>query len=81
MNNNIYVGPNDNPKPVTIKQIVDKFFTLGYGYNTCDAHWNQIMESQWDRVFIYYDFNWITDASKSISYNFANVTINFADAK
>ena len=81
MNNNIAVGLYQNEKSVTIKQIVDKFFTLGYGYNTCDAHWNQIMESRWDRVFIYYDFNWLIDASNIRSSNFANVTINFADAK
>jgi uncharacterized protein YkwD len=81
MFNNIYVGPYDNPKPVTIKQIVDNFFTVGSGYNTCAAHWNQIMEPQWDRIFIYYDFNWLTDASKSNSYNKANVTVQFADAK
>lgn len=79
--NNIFVGYGQNEKPVTIKQIVDKFFTAGYGYNTCDAHWNQIMEPQWDRIFIYYDFNWLVDASKSISYNQSTVTINFADAK
>ena len=79
--NNIFVGYGQNEKSVTIKQIVDKFFTAGYGYNTCDAHWNQIMESQWDRIFIYYDFNWLVDASKSISYNQSTVTINFADAK
>ena len=81
MNNNISVGQYQNEKSVTIKQIVDKFFTSGYGYNTCDAHWNQIMESSWDRIFIYYDFNWLYDASNSKSSNFANVTINFADAK
>jgi hypothetical protein len=81
MFNNILVSPNHNEKPVTIKQIVDKFFTSGYGYNTCDLHWNQILEPQWDRVFIYYDFNWLSDASKSISYNKAGVTVQIADAK
>ena len=78
--NNIFVGYGQNEKSVTIKQIVDKFFTAGYGYNTCDAHWNQIMESQWDRIFIYYDFNWLTTKPHP-STNSANVTINFADAK
>ena len=80
-NNSLCVGRYYNEKSVTIKQIVDKFFTAGYGYNTCDAHWNQIMEPQWDRIFIYYDFNWLTDASKSNNYNSANVTVQFADAK
>ena len=80
-NNSLYVGRYYNEKSVTIKQIVDKFFTVGYGYNTCDAHWNQIMESRWDRIFIYYDFNWLTDASKSNNYNSANVTVQFANAK
>lgn len=79
-NNGLYVGRYYNEKPVTIKQIVDKFFTPGYGYNTCDAHWNQIMEPQWDRIFIYYDFNWLT-ATPHPSTNSATVTINFADAK
>jgi hypothetical protein len=79
-NNGLKVGRYYNEKPVTIKQIIDKFFTAGYGYNTCDAHWNQIMEPQWDRIFIYYDFNWLT-ATPHPSTNSATVTINFADAK
>jgi len=82
MFNNISVRPGQNTTPVTIKQIVDKFFTAGYGYNTCAAHWNQIMEPQWDRIFIYYDFNWLdSNAIESNSYNKANVTVQFADAK
>jgi hypothetical protein len=80
--NNISVGRYQNEKPVTIKQLVDNFFTPGYGYNTCDLHWNQIMEAQWDRIFIYYDFNWLSaKGSESTSYNKANVTVQIADAK
>jgi hypothetical protein len=74
---NISVDNINNEKTPCIKDIVDKFFTPGRGYNTCEYHWNQIMEPQWNRIFIYYDFNWLGDMSDS-KFTMVNVTIVFA---
>ena len=78
---NIKVDGYNNEKAPTIKDLVDRFFTPGRGYNTCDAHWNQIMEPQWDRIFIYYDWNWIGDPTDCNCNAMFNVTVQIADAK
>jgi hypothetical protein len=60
----------------TYKMIVDLFFTLKFGYNTCELHWNDIMDAQWDSVFIYYDFNFVN--ANPTDWAYSNVTIVFA---
>ena len=40
----------------TYKEIVDKFFTVGKGLNSCAAHWELMMDSNWDAVYFYLDF-------------------------
>ena len=60
----------------TYKMIVDLFFTLKFGYNTCELHWNDIMDAQWDSVFIYYDFNFVN--TNPTDWAYSNVTIVFA---
>jgi hypothetical protein len=65
----------DIPFP-TYKMIVDMFFTDNIGYNTCELHWNDIMDAQWDCIFIYYDFDFLGKQEKTWAYS--NVTIVFA---
>jgi len=65
----------DVPFP-TYKMIVDMFFTPDIGYNSSELHWNDIMDAQWDSVFIYYDFDFLGKQEKTWAYS--NVTIVFA---
>ena len=78
---NIKVDGYNNEKAPTIKDLVDRFFTPGRGYNTCDAHWNQIMETQWDRIFIYYDWDCYKHGNVNRKSSLFNVTVQIADAK
>ncbi len=66
----------DIPYP-TYKMIVDMFFTPDIGYNSCELHWNDIMNGQWDSIFIYYDFDFLGKQEKIWAY--CNVTIVFAE--
>ena len=49
---------NENCPKVTYKGLVDMFFTPGMGYPTSSAHWNDIMNPDWDAICLYYDF-WV----------------------
>jgi hypothetical protein len=61
----------------TYKQLVDMFFTPGKGYNTCEMHWNDVMNANWDCIYIYYDFNFVNTNPTDFCYS--NVTIVFAE--
>jgi len=68
-------------KNPTYKMLVDMFFTPDRGYNTCPLHWNDIVDKEWDCIFIYYDFEFINKDAASSSFIYANVTINYASYK
>ena len=41
----------------TYKEIVDEFFTVGKGLNSCAAHWELMMDEKWDAAYFYLDFD------------------------
>lgn len=62
------------PTP-TYKMIVDRFFSPTTGLNLCHLHWNDAVDAKWDRVFIYYDFDyWGTEGN----FRMSNITITYA---
>jgi hypothetical protein len=79
INQSFQIKGNSNPDLIypTYKMIVDLFFTLKFGYNTCELHWNDIMSGQWDSIFIYYDFNFVNATPDDWAYS--NITIVFAE--
>ena len=56
----------------TYKEIVDKFFTVGKGITTCIAHWDAMMDSKWDAVYFYLDFDFLGKHDPDVSEPFFN---------
>ena len=71
---------SDCPK-VTYKKLVDQFFTPGMGYVTSSSHWNDIMNSKWDAICLYYDFEYLEPISSETFYIMANVTLVYTNYK